>query len=57
MDLYEYYPNTLLKLKIPEVDTEEASHWKAQYDKIVNLECRGDREAINALKSTFDDWL
>lgn len=53
-DLYEYYPNTLLKLRIPEIDGQNAFNFKALYDKMINL---GSSIKDNPCCPEFDRWL
>ncbi|MDO4289571.1 MAG: N-6 DNA methylase [Eubacterium sp.] len=56
-DLYEYYPNTLLKLRIPEIDRKTTGQFKDIYDKIILLIKSQDTAGCRALLEETDRWL
>ncbi|MEG0681600.1 MAG: N-6 DNA methylase [Eubacterium sp.] len=56
VDLYEYYPNTLLKLRIPDVDVEISSKFKELYDRITNLIQNKQIEKYEAILAEVDRW-
>ncbi len=56
-DLYEYYPNTLLKLRIPEFNDEMTGQFKAVYDKIINLMNTQDVTGYQELLKQTDQWI
>ena len=56
-DLYEYYPNTLLKLRIPEFDAKTTGQFKDIYDKIILLMSARDDAAVRKLLDEVDYWL
>ena len=57
VDLYEYYPNTVLKLKIPDVSMEISDKFKGFYDKIINLTETTQKKDREALLLEVDRWL
>ena len=57
IDLYEYYPNTVLKLKIPDVSKEISDKFKEFYDKIINLTETAWKKDREALLLEVDRWL
>jgi len=54
--LYEYYPNTLLRLGIPDVKDETIKFFKASYDKIINLKKNGDMAEADKMLAEIDQW-
>ena len=57
VDLYEYYPNTVLKLKIPDVSMEISDKFKDFYDKIINLTETTHKKDREALLFEADRWI
>ncbi|AFA48229.1 Eco57I restriction-modification methylase domain-containing protein [Acetobacterium woodii] len=55
-NLYEYYPNTLLRLGIPDINEEDIRYFKDSYDRIIQLKKNGDHELFSQALSEIDDW-
>ncbi|WP_050741475.1 Eco57I restriction-modification methylase domain-containing protein [Acetobacterium bakii] len=55
--LYEYYPNTLLKLGIPDITEENTKLFKEFYDKIEKLMDKGNTAELSMVFAEIDDWL
>lgn len=54
--LYEYYPNTLLRLGIPDIKNETIKYFKDSYDRIVELKKNGDSEESGRILTEIDRW-
>lgn len=54
--LYEYYPNTLLRLGIPDIKDETIKFFKASYDRIVNLKKSGNTAESDQILAEIDRW-
>lgn len=54
--LYEYYPNTLLRLGIPDIKDETIKLFKASYDRIVELKKNGDTVESSKILAEIDKW-
>ncbi|MBU4440219.1 MAG: N-6 DNA methylase [Acetobacterium sp.] len=54
--LYEYYPNTLLRLGIPDIKDENIKYFKDSYDRIVQLKKNGDTEQLSNVLAEVDAW-
>ncbi len=54
--LYEYYPNTLLRLGIPDIKDETIKLFKASYDRIVELKKNGDTVESSKIIAEIDKW-
>lgn len=54
--LYEYYPNTLLRLGIPDIKDENIKYIKDSYDRIVQLKKNGDTEQLSKIFAEIDAW-
>ena len=55
--LYEYYPNTLLKLRIPDLDEESTRLFAGFYDKIIRTGGCGDEHNRAEILKTVDQWI
>jgi adenine-specific DNA-methyltransferase len=55
--LYEYYPNTLQKLRIPDLDAESARRLRGFYDKIMTINAHGNPDERREILATVDQWL
>lgn len=56
-DLYEYYPNTLLQLKIPKLTKEENQQLKNFYNDLAENLKKGNNEEVENIKGKSDHWL
>jgi len=54
--LYEYYPNTLLRLGIPDIKDETIKSFKASYDRIVELKKNGNTAEADEILAEIDRW-
>lgn len=54
--LYEYYPNTLLRLGIPDIKDETIKVFKDSYDRIVELKKSGDDVGVGKILAEIDQW-
>lgn len=54
--LYEYYPNTLLRLGIPDIKDEPIKYFKDSYDRIVELKKNGDTAESARILAEIDQW-
>lgn len=54
--LYEYYPNTLLKLGIPDIKDENIKYFKESYDRIIRLKQNGDTLELGEILAEIDQW-
>ncbi|MGL4607989.1 MAG: Eco57I restriction-modification methylase domain-containing protein [Eubacteriaceae bacterium] len=54
--LYEYYPNTLLKLGIPDIKSENSKLFKGFYAKIEKLVKNNQTEALEIFLKEIDQW-
>ncbi|MDO9491215.1 N-6 DNA methylase [Acetobacterium sp.] len=54
--LYEYYPNTLLRLGIPDIKDETIKFFKDSYDRIVELKKNGDTTESGKILAEIDKW-
>jgi len=54
--LYEYYPNTLVKLGIPDVKDENTKVFKEFYDRIIKLLNNGETGDLSGVLREIDDW-
>lgn len=54
--LYEYYPNTLLRLGIPDIKDETIKFFKDSYDRIVELKKNGDTAEADKILAEIDRW-
>ena len=54
--LYEYYPNTLVKLEIPDVKEKNTKLFKEFYDRIVRLMNNGNATGLSVVLTEIDDW-
>jgi len=54
--LYEYYPNTLVKLGIPDVKEKNTKLFKEFYDRIEKLMSIGNIADLSAVFREIDDW-
>ncbi|MGV8905841.1 MAG: Eco57I restriction-modification methylase domain-containing protein [Acetobacterium sp.] len=54
--IYEYYPNTLVKLGIPDVKDENTKLFKEFYDRIVKLLNDGNTGNLAIVLREIDDW-
>jgi adenine-specific DNA-methyltransferase len=54
--LYEYYPNTLLRLGIPDIKDEAIKYFKDSYDRIVKLKKNGDTAESGKILAEIDQW-
>ncbi len=54
--LYEYYPNTLLRLGIPNIKEETTRVFKDTYDRIVELKKNGDTVELARILAEIDGW-
>jgi adenine-specific DNA-methyltransferase len=54
--LYEYYPNTLLRLGIPDIKDETIKVFKDSYDRIVELKKSGDNVGLGKILADIDQW-
>lgn len=54
--LYEYYPNTLLKLGIPDITDENIKYFKDFYDRIIRLKQNGDTLKLSEVLAEIDKW-
>lgn len=55
--LYEYYPNTLLRLGIPDLNDENLKYFKESYDRIEQLVKNGDSTQLSRILEKMDRWL
>ncbi len=55
--LYEYYPNTLLKLRVPDINEEKNNIFKEYYGKIIELKKNQKIEELMNLLSEIDSWI
>ncbi|MBC3795690.1 Eco57I restriction-modification methylase domain-containing protein [Acetobacterium tundrae] len=55
--LYEYYPNTLLKLRIPDLDEESTRLFNGFYDKIIKISLLENEMNRLEILNTVDQWL
>ncbi|OXS25829.1 MAG: hypothetical protein BI182_13125 [Acetobacterium sp. MES1] len=54
--LYEYYPNTLLRLGIPDIKDETIKVFKDSYDRILELKKSGDNVGLGKILAEIDQW-
>lgn len=54
--LYEYYPNTLMMLGIPDIKEENTKLFKGFYDKILHICNIGNPEDLPEILSEIDHW-
>ncbi|WP_414150244.1 Eco57I restriction-modification methylase domain-containing protein [Acetobacterium carbinolicum] len=54
--LYEYYPNTLLRLGIPDIKEDTIKVFKDTYDKIVDLKKNGSALESGKILAEIDRW-
>ncbi|PKM71141.1 MAG: hypothetical protein CVU92_09995 [Firmicutes bacterium HGW-Firmicutes-17] len=54
--LYEYYPNTLLRLGIPDIKDETIKFFKDSYDRIVELKKNGNTTESGKILAEIDKW-
>ncbi|WP_296557686.1 N-6 DNA methylase [uncultured Acetobacterium sp.] len=54
--LYEYYPNTLLRLGIPDIKDDTIKFFKDTYDKIVELNENGNTAESGKMLAEIDRW-
>ena len=55
--LYDYYPNTIMRLKIPNSNTKIRNKFKEYYDNIKYYTEIGEREKVKKIMNKIDDGL
>lgn len=55
-NLYEYYPNTIMRIKIPVIDEETNILFKQYYESIIKLKRVGAQEKIDNILNEIDNY-